>query len=82
MSSLLSRGCTHRRSSSPASLVVFDTRLDHLKLPVLQTPPRSAFDGHDDPEDDPRPESVLSFAEKYFELSGTFQCQLDFGSVS
>jgi len=58
---------------SPASLVVFDTRLDHLKLPVLRTPPRSTFDERDDSEDDPRPESVLFFAEKYFELSGSFQ---------
>ncbi|KAG6378463.1 hypothetical protein JVT61DRAFT_12721 [Boletus reticuloceps] len=59
--------------SSPASVVVFDTRLDQLKLPVLRTPPSSAFDERDDPEDVPRPESVLFFAAKYFELSGTFQ---------
>ncbi|KAI9574945.1 hypothetical protein HD554DRAFT_2011221 [Boletus coccyginus] len=70
-------GYTHRRSSSPASLVVFDSRLDRLKFPVLRTSPRSTSDVHDDPEDVPRPESVLLFAEKYFELSGTFQCQLD-----
>ena len=75
--SLVPRRFTYIRSSSPASLVVFDTRLDHLKLPVLRTPPRSAFDERDDSEDVPRPESVLFFAEKYFELSGTFQCQLD-----
>jgi len=75
--SLVPRSCTHRRSSSPASLVVFDSRMDHLKLPVLRTPPRSTFDARDDSEDVPRPEPVLLFAEKYFELSGTFQCQLD-----
>lgn len=73
----LLRGCTHRRSSSPTSLVVFDTQLDHLKLPILRTPPRSAFDERDEAEDAPRPESVLFFAEKYFELSGTL-CQSDF----
>ena len=74
--SLAPRGWTYRySSSSPASLVVFDTRLDHLKLPVIRTLSRSTFDEHDGPEDEPRPESVLFFAEKYFELSGTFQCQ-------
>ncbi|KAF8138195.1 hypothetical protein EV363DRAFT_1413927 [Boletus edulis] len=60
-------------SSRSFDVVVFDTRLDQLKLPVLRTPPSSAFDERDDPEDVPRPESVLFFAAKYFELSGTFQ---------
>ncbi|KAF8559019.1 hypothetical protein OG21DRAFT_1403584 [Imleria badia] len=75
--SFVPRGYTYRRSSPPASLVVFDTRLDQLKLPVLRTPPRNVFDERDDSEDVPRPESVLFFAERYFELSGTFQCRLD-----
>lgn len=75
--SLIPRVRTYRPRSSPASLVVFDTRLDQLKLPVLRAPPRSAFDERDDSDDVPRPESVLLFAQRYFELSGTFQCRLD-----
>ncbi|KIJ19912.1 hypothetical protein PAXINDRAFT_7182 [Paxillus involutus ATCC 200175] len=61
------------RTSSPTSLVVFDSKLDQLKFPVLRAPPRSALDDPDGPDDVPRPGSVLFFAQKYFELSGSFQ---------
>ncbi|KAN0097714.1 hypothetical protein V8E55_002160 [Tylopilus felleus] len=42
--------------SSSLTLVIFDTRLDQLKLPVLRTPPRSIFEERDESEDVPRPE--------------------------
>ncbi|KIK95131.1 hypothetical protein PAXRUDRAFT_141405 [Paxillus rubicundulus Ve08.2h10] len=62
-----------RHSSPPTSLVVFDSKLDQLKFPVLRSPTRSALDEPDGPDDIPRPEPVLFFVQKYFELSGSFQ---------
>ncbi|KAF9230515.1 hypothetical protein BU15DRAFT_57156 [Melanogaster broomeanus] len=59
--------------SSPTSVVVFDSKLDQLKFPVLRALPRSTLDEPDGPDDVPRPESVLFFVQKYFELWGTFQ---------
>ena len=53
------------------SLVVFDRKLDQLKLPVLQSPPKTVFDPQQD--DAPKPESVALFVEKYFDTIGTFQ---------
>ncbi|KIJ70261.1 hypothetical protein HYDPIDRAFT_104948 [Hydnomerulius pinastri MD-312] len=60
-------------NSPPISLVVFDSKLDQLKFPVLRAPPRSAFDEPEEPDEAPRPESVAFFTRKYFDMVGIFQ---------
>ncbi|KIM68701.1 hypothetical protein SCLCIDRAFT_105024, partial [Scleroderma citrinum Foug A] len=62
-------------SLSPPSLVVFDSKLEQLKLPILRLPSKVVFDPQQAQDDIPRPESVILFVEKYFDMVGTFQCQ-------
>lgn len=66
---------TRTRSLSPPSLVVFDSKLEQLKLPILRLPSKVVFDPQQAQDDIPRPESVILFVEKYFDMVGTFQCQ-------
>lgn len=55
------------------SLVVFDRKLDQLKLPVLRLPSKVVSDPQHAQDDIPRSESVVLFVEKYFDMVGTFQ---------
>lgn len=51
---------------------LFDSQLDKLKLPVLRTPSVPVFDGEENGDETPRPESVAFVAHKYFEWVGMF----------
>jgi hypothetical protein len=53
-------------------LVLFDSQLDKLKLPVLRTLTVPVFDGEENGDETPRSESVAFVARKYFEWVGTF----------
>ncbi|KAI6152063.1 hypothetical protein BKA82DRAFT_4106671 [Pisolithus tinctorius] len=64
------------RRSNPAkstSLVVFDSRLDQLKLPLFQVPSDPGFDAQEERDNNPRLEPVLSPAKRCFDIVGTFQ---------
>ncbi|KAG1892675.1 hypothetical protein F4604DRAFT_1700963 [Suillus subluteus] len=60
-------------SQTPMRFALFDSQLDKLKLPVLRTPTVPVFDGEDNGDETPRPESVAFVAHKYFEWVGTFE---------
>ncbi|KAG1715945.1 hypothetical protein ID866_1234, partial [Astraeus odoratus] len=64
---------TRSRSTRSTSLVVFDSKLDQLKLPVLRVPTRTAFDAQQECDNMPRSEPVAPFARKYFDTVATFQ---------
>ncbi|KAG2152024.1 hypothetical protein BD769DRAFT_1623684 [Suillus cothurnatus] len=57
---------------TPMRLVLFDSQLDKLKLPVLRTLTVPVFDGEENGDETPRSESVAFVARKYFEWVGTF----------
>ncbi|KAI6134872.1 hypothetical protein EV401DRAFT_1901532 [Pisolithus croceorrhizus] len=64
------------RKSNPArstSLLVFDSRLDQLKLPLFRAPSELAFDAQQERDNNLRPEAVLPAAKRYFDKVGTFQ---------
>lgn len=64
------------QESNPArstSLLVFDSRLEQLKLPLFRVPSELAFDAQQERDNNPRPEAVLSTAKRYFDMVGTFQ---------
>ncbi|THH20129.1 hypothetical protein EW146_g1145 [Bondarzewia mesenterica] len=75
--SALSASLSAHTPESPVALVLMDSRLDELKLPVLKRPVFSADadDGeeHESVNRSHRKESVSALAQRYFEWVGTFE---------
>ncbi|KAI6047338.1 hypothetical protein EDC04DRAFT_2887134 [Pisolithus marmoratus] len=60
-------------AAKSTSLLVFDSRLDQLKLPLFRAPFEPALDAREERDNSPRLEPVLSTAQRCFGMAGTFQ---------
>ncbi|KAF8921161.1 hypothetical protein CPB85DRAFT_309261 [Mucidula mucida] len=64
-----------RNTSTP--FVLFDSHLDHLKLPIVKFPPQHHDFGDGEEENSGRTESVACLAQNFFSLVGFFDYDAD-----